>query len=83
MNIKETVALRVKMFGGVIDDDSMIDYCIEKSLREALDFCNVREFPDDANIYLVDWAATNYLTETDGYSKQWERLREDADVKSL
>jgi hypothetical protein len=78
-DIKEKAALRVRMFGGALKDDAAFDYCVERSLREALDFCNSHEFPDEAGIYLADWAAANYLTETDGYSKQWERLRKDAE----
>jgi hypothetical protein len=66
------------MLGGRVEDPLM-DFCIRKALREAKDFCNVQEFDEDAEFYLVDWAAANYLTETDGYSKQWERLRKDAE----
>ena len=51
----------------------------EKSLQEAADFCNVNEFPGEAEIYLVEWTAAEYLTETDGYSKQWEKMRENAE----
>jgi hypothetical protein len=80
MDIKETVALRVKMFGGAVNDDNVLGYCVERSLREAADFCNAHDLPAEADVYIVDWATANYLTEADGYSKQWERLRKDAEI---
>lgn len=78
MDIDEKVCVRVKMLGGKVNP-AQLDYCIEKALREAKDFCRVNEFCEEANVYLVEWAAANYLTETDGYSKQWERMREEAE----
>jgi len=70
---------RLRMLGGNTSDKEAIEYCVKKSLQEAKDFCNVHDFPDEAEIYLVEWAAADYLTETDGYSKQWERIRKDAE----
>lgn len=79
MDIREKVRCRVKMFGGRTDDSARLDYCVKRAITEAKDFCNAHGFPDEAEFYLIDWAAANYLTETDGYSRQWERLREDAE----
>jgi hypothetical protein len=79
MDVMKMVRVRVKMLGGVIDED-ILDWVVKKSMREAMDFCNVNEFGDEAEFYLTDWAAANYLTETEGYSKQWERMRHDAEA---
>lgn len=78
MNLNELISTRIKMLGGKIDA-AKLEYCIQKTLQEVRDFCNASEFGEDANIYIAEWAATNYLTEIDGYSKQWERMREDAE----
>ena len=77
--VHNRVHTRIRMLGGRVDDWEVFDYCMEKSLRQAKDFCNADEFPEEAETYLVEWAAADYLTETDGYSKQWERMRIDAE----
>ena len=73
---------RIKMLGGKFDNPDAPGYCIKKALQDAADFCNIsgpEYFPKDADIYLMEWAAAEYLTETEGYSKQWEKMRENAE----
>jgi len=79
MNVLEDTIVRIKMLGGNPNNKETIEYCIKKSLQEAKDFCNVHDFSDDVGVYIVEWAVANYLTETDGYSKQWEKMRRDAE----
>ena len=78
MDFKSTVAMRVEMLGGKVNKE-LLNYFIEKSAREILDFCNIAELPKQTEIYAVDWTAANYLTEQLGYSKQWEKMRENAE----
>jgi hypothetical protein len=82
MDITEMVRVRIRMSGGKDDKPDILGFCIEKALQEASDFCNIsghEYFPKDAKMHLVEWAAAEYLTETDGYSKQWEKMRENAE----
>lgn len=78
MDIIDSVRGRVKMLGGKIDDERL-NYIAGKSVREAKDFCNAHDFPEEARFYLIEWAAASYLTETDGYSRQWEAMRRSAE----
>ena len=80
MELEKSVLVRLKMFGGKPADSEVLAYIVKKSLQSAMDFCSVHEFPDEAETYLVDWIVSDYLTETDGYSKQWERIRKDAEI---
>jgi hypothetical protein len=75
MNITEKVSMRVKMLGGNPNKTDILDYSIKKAMRDAADFCNMSELPQETEIYIVEWAAAEYLTGTDGYSKQWDSLR--------
>ena len=83
VDMADKVRCRVKMLGGDISNAETMDYCIQKSLQQAKDFCNVHEFPESAKIYVVEWIVSDYLTETDGYSRQWERIRRDAEAGLL
>ena len=82
MDTSDKIRVRIKMLGGRIDD-GVLEYLAQKSLLAAKGFCNVDEFPDEAETFLAEWAAADYLTETDGYSKQWERMRKDAEAGLL
>jgi hypothetical protein len=68
------------MLGGDAGKTEALEYCAKKSSREAADFCNVMELPDEAMFYVVEWAAAEYLTETSGFTREWERLRKDAEM---
>lgn len=78
MDFESVVAMRIEMLGGKVDK-GLLKYFAEKSEREILDFCNIAELPKQAEIYAVDWIAANYLTEQLGYSKQWEKMRENSE----
>ncbi|MDO4765171.1 MAG: hypothetical protein Q4A29_03855 [Eubacteriales bacterium] len=80
MNQKEMITARIKMLGGSIKSGDILDYIIGKSEREVKDFCHVEELPEEASIYLIEWTVANYMTETAGYSKEWEKVREQAEV---
>ena len=80
MDITGSVHLRVTMLGGKTGDQDAFGYIVKKAYQEARDFCNVSEFPQEAEVYLVEWAAAEYLTETGGYSKQWDKMREKAEL---
>lgn len=79
MNQRETIELRIKMLSGSIKSGDMLDYTIRKAEREIKDFCHIEELPEEASIYLVEWTTANYMTETAGYSKEWEKMREQAE----
>ncbi len=78
MDLESIISKRVRWFGGEMDKE-LLAYCIEKSEREVLDFCSIQALPKQAEIYLADWTVANYLTEQLGYSKHWERMRENAE----
>ena len=79
MNQKEMIAARIKMLGGSIKTGDVLDYVILKAEREIKDFCHVEDLPEEAIIYSIEWTVANYMTETAGYSKEWERMREEAE----
>lgn len=79
MNQKEMIATRIKMLGGTIKNGDVLDYVIRKAENEIKDFCRVEELPEEAGIYITEWTAANFMTETTGYSKEWERMREEAE----
>ena len=78
MELESTAIMRIEMLGGKVNKE-LLAYFIEKSVREILEFCNIAELPKQAEIYAVDWIVANYLTEQLGYSKQWEKMRENSE----
>ena len=79
MNQREMIIVRIKMLGGSIKSGDMLDYISHKAEREIKDFCHIEELPEEASIYLAEWTAANYMTETADYSKEWEKMREQAE----
>ena len=79
MNQREMIELRIKMLGGSIKTGDVLDYVILKAENEIKDFCHVEDLPEEAIIYSIEWTVANYMTETAGYSKEWERMREEAE----
>lgn len=79
MDKAEMLKTRIKMLGGNIENKEVLDYIAMKSEEEVKDFCNLKELPVEASVYVTEWTAANFMTETVGYSKQWERMREEAE----
>ena len=64
----------------------MLSYSVKKSSQYAADYCNisgVEYFPIDAEIYLTEYAAADYLLENVGFSPRWEKMRKDAETSLL
>lgn len=80
LNIIEIIRKKVKMHGAKIDDEDIFQFEILKSRKEVLNFCNIEDIPEDVQIYFVEWAVANYLTVKLGYSKEFEKMRENAEI---
>ena len=82
MDITSQVNERVALLGEKAED-KVLAYSVKKSLQYAADFCNIsgpEYFPADAEIYLIEYAAGDYLLEKCGFSPKWETMRRDAQI---
>jgi len=80
MDLYSRAQTRIKMLGGSFNSDDITMVCFEKSIQQIRDFCNINEIPKETEVYAAEWLAADYLTETEGYSKQWERIRAEAEI---
>lgn len=81
--LKELVKKRIRILAGPCENEEHIEYCIEKALAEAADYCNLsgpEYFPRDAETCLAEYAAASYLLEAAPYRPQWEDMRADAKI---
>lgn len=79
MNLENIIIKRILSLGGSVEDKELFQFEALKAKRQFLDFCNITSIPDEAMVYLIDWTVANYMTEQCGYSKEWEKMRENAE----
>jgi hypothetical protein len=80
------VEARVRMFGVDVSDCGLLSFSVEKSMNKAADYCNIsgfEYFPLDAEMYLIEYAAAEYILENAAFSPKWEKMYHDAEIALL
>ena len=85
-DIVNQVRKRVEMLDIKIGCNDVLAYSVRKSAQQAAVYCNIsgmEYFPPDAEIYLTEYAASDYLLDNTGFSPRWEKMRKDAEIGLL
>jgi hypothetical protein len=84
--ISGQIKARIFMLGGKASTEEQLNYCIEKALQQAAEYCNLsgaEYFPKDAKFGLIEYAASVYLLETASCNPLYEDMRRDAKASLL
>jgi len=77
----ELVARRIRLYGGEVQEE-LLAYIVEKVCTYAADFCNydtVEAILPEAESYITELAAAEYMLEQGSYSLKYERAIKEAE----